>query len=272
MEEFLNKFSTIPKKFLSDFYFITKETYKENELVVDFDIVIKWLQVRKQHLKRLLINNFEEGFDYTIDIKNRKRQFGSTIYHQIMITPNCFRELCMLSQSKKAKEVRKYFIEMEKLVSRYHQTIKDSMYQEIGLLKQNQKSKVNINGGVLYIIKAMNTSDTLYKIGKTQNINNRIKSYNTGNANDVVPEFIIPVNDIDAAENCVKSFAKRFQYRDNREVYNVNIDILKNMIEKCVDVSKYLESLYEKDQKSTENKLDNIITNPHVIYFKKSVQ
>jgi hypothetical protein len=40
----------------------------------------------------------------------------------------------MLSQSKKAKEVRKYFIEMEKLILRYHETIKNEMYKKIGLL------------------------------------------------------------------------------------------------------------------------------------------
>jgi len=40
-------------------------------------------------------------------------------YDMILITPNCLKELCMISQTKKAKEVRKYFIEMDiKILSR----------------------------------------------------------------------------------------------------------------------------------------------------------
>jgi phage anti-repressor protein len=67
---------------------------------------------------------------------------------KMLITPNCLKELCMISQTKKAKEVRKYFIEMEKLVKRYAEMIKDEMYKKIGLLETNQKSKLNI---VLFI-------------------------------------------------------------------------------------------------------------------------
>ena len=46
-------------------------------------------------------------------LRNIKRKTtGATIINVIYITPNCFRELCMLSQTTKAKLVRKYFIEM----------------------------------------------------------------------------------------------------------------------------------------------------------------
>jgi hypothetical protein len=106
----------------------------------------------------------------------------------------------MVSQTPKAKEVRKYFIEMEKLVRRYYEKIKEDMYKEIGLLKKNQKPKTNIKGGVIYILRALNTNTTLYKLGKTKDLKNRSNTYNSGNANDVEPEFIIPVHDIDATE------------------------------------------------------------------------
>ena len=42
------------------------------------------------------------------------------------------------------------------------------MYKEIGLLKNNQKPKINFRCGVLYIIKALNSDSSVYKIGKHQ--------------------------------------------------------------------------------------------------------
>jgi phage anti-repressor protein len=114
MEHFLKQFSTIPHDFIKDFYIIAKEEYTDNEIIIEFESVCKWLNVRKDNLKNKLIANFEENFDYTIK-KIKKKQVnsnGSTIYEDILITPNCMKELCMISQSAKAKEVRKYFIEM----------------------------------------------------------------------------------------------------------------------------------------------------------------
>lgn len=210
MEDFLRKFSSIPSKFISDFYTIANEDYSENEISIDFVVVCKWLKVRKDHLKRLLISKFDENYDYVIEkaTKKHKNANGSAPIEKIMITPNCFKELCMISQTAKAKEVRKYFIEMEKLVKRYHEQIQENMYKEIGLLKYNQKPKSKIKGGVLYVLRALNTDTTLYKLGKTKDLKNRLKTYNSGNANDVEPEFIISVKDIDATEACVKGLLK----------------------------------------------------------------
>jgi hypothetical protein len=44
MEKFINQFTTIPKKFVKDFYAIAKEDYKDNEKVIDLEIVCQWLK------------------------------------------------------------------------------------------------------------------------------------------------------------------------------------------------------------------------------------
>lgn len=114
LEKFLNQFTTIPKKFIKDFYTISKENYKENEKVINFEKVSEWLNVRKEHLKRVLIKNFEKEYDYIENKKNvrHKKDNKVSVKKDILITFNCFKKICMLSQSEKAKEVRKYFIEM----------------------------------------------------------------------------------------------------------------------------------------------------------------
>lgn len=252
MEAFLKQFSIIPEEFINDFFMIAKEDYLDNELIIDFEIICKWLNVRKDSLKNILINNFEDKFDYTIKEMKRRQinSRGATLYEEITITPNCFKELCMISQTKKAKEVRKYFIELEKLIKRYFQTIKDEMLKKIGLLEINQKPKVDVIGGVVYILRALNTDATLYKLGKSDDLKKRLQTYNTGNANNIEALFILQVKDIKSVENCVKDACKKFQYRKYKEVYEIDINVLKEVMSDCNDfVSNMAIKLRDKIEK-----------------------
>ena len=42
---------------------------------------------------------------------------------EITITPDCMKRMCMLSTTKKAEDVRTYFIKIEKLIDKYKQII-----------------------------------------------------------------------------------------------------------------------------------------------------
>ena len=257
MENFLKQFSTIPHNFITDFFIIAKEEYTDNEIIINFDLVSKWLNIRKDNLKKILINNFEEKFDYAIETIKKKHPNTNRIsnYDEILITPNCLKELCMISQTKKAKEVRKYFIEMEKLVKRYFQNIKDDMFKKIGLLENNQKPKVNIKGGIIYILEAQNTNVSLYKLGKSTDLKNRMNTYNSGNANDVIPIFILPVDDVDSVESCIKKACRNHQYRKYKEVYEIDIDLLKEIMEDCNELTtKLANKILNKENKKNFNK------------------
>ena len=74
-------------------------------------MIAKWLGVEKGHIKKLLISNFEENRDYIIsketDENNRKR---------VLLTHDCGKILCMISRSNRANLIRKYYIELEKLI------------------------------------------------------------------------------------------------------------------------------------------------------------
>ena len=41
MEKFVKKYSDIPNSFIDDFYDMAKELYKNNELVISFDKIVK---------------------------------------------------------------------------------------------------------------------------------------------------------------------------------------------------------------------------------------
>jgi len=114
--KFIKQFNTIPNTFIDDFFTFYSYNTTDEDIIIDLSIVAKWLNILKENLKKVLVKNFEENFDYTIEKKKKKQinSRGATIYELILITPKCFKELCLISQTSKAKEIRKYFIELEK--------------------------------------------------------------------------------------------------------------------------------------------------------------
>lgn len=72
MENFIKQHSTVPQKFITDFFIIAKEEYSDNEIIIDLSVIAKWLNVDKSDIKKILIKNFEEHFDYTIEKKEKK--------------------------------------------------------------------------------------------------------------------------------------------------------------------------------------------------------
>ena len=53
MEEFIKKYTTLPEKFITDFFIISKEEYDKKEWILDFDLVVKWLYYTIYHLSGL---------------------------------------------------------------------------------------------------------------------------------------------------------------------------------------------------------------------------
>jgi hypothetical protein len=159
----------------------------------------------------------------------------------------------MLSRSKNADLVRRYFIELEDIIRKYYVDIHTSTLKQMNMLEHNQQPKLKVDGGVIYIIKAGNNNeDNLFKIGKTNNINKRMKTYNTGNANDIEVIKYYRVNDIDNIESCIKLMAKKLQYRKNKEIYKVKIEDINYIIKSCAKLNDAAAS-FSKDLNNNDD-------------------
>lgn len=261
LENFIIKRSNIPKNFLKDFFNLGGDTYGDTYKNINFDDVVKWLDTNKNNLKRLLVANFKIMDDYTeekILIKNKNR--GANYISKIMLTPDCFKELCMLSKSEKAKGVRKYYITAESLLRDSFEQIINNLNIELGLIKKNIKKPIEIIGGHIYILKALNTTQkNMFKLGNSDDMKKRLRTYNSGNANNIEPLFIMKVDDINMVEGCIKNIAKEYQYIKNKEVYNIDFEFLKKLCVKCKNFIKQLENEFINNTKKTKNKLKTII-------------
>jgi phage anti-repressor protein len=260
LEDFIIKRSNIPKDFLIDFFNLGGDTYGDTYKNINFDDIVKWLNVQKNHLKRLLVANFKIMDDYTekkVLIKNNKR--GANYVSKIMLTPDCFKELCMLSKSEKAKGVRKYYIIAEGLLRDHFELIVNNLNKELGLIKNNIKKPIEVIGGHIYILKAQNTTQKdMYKLGNSNNMKKRLRTYNTGNANNIEPLFVIKVDNIKMVEGCIKNIANEYQYRKNKEVYNIDFKFLQKLCIKCKNFIDQLTKEFVKNKNNTKTKLKMI--------------
>jgi phage anti-repressor protein len=94
-----------------------------NQFPVDFDAAWQWLGYStKQKAKNKLLNNFEQGLDYALNqtVKCHKASSGSgsSIYLEIYLTIDCFKSLGMMAGTSQGREIRKYFLDCERIVQK----------------------------------------------------------------------------------------------------------------------------------------------------------
>jgi phage anti-repressor protein len=82
---------------------------------VDFDYAWQWLGYsRKDHGLSALKANFQEGLEFSrMSGKNPQAGRPGVSYH---LTNECFKMLAMMAGTEKGKEVRRYYLECEKLL------------------------------------------------------------------------------------------------------------------------------------------------------------
>lgn len=88
-----------------------------DDIIIDLEFVSKWLKVPKFELHKTLKKSYVENVDYTIKKgKNPKENIDKRAnnYKKVLVSFRCFKNMTMLSHSKNSKEIRNYFIEIEK--------------------------------------------------------------------------------------------------------------------------------------------------------------
>ena len=241
--DFLKKYSIIPISFINDFFKIID--YKEvNSLdkTIDLENVVKWLNIQKKKAKETLIQTYKNNIDYVIIKEKKSIGRGGHNKETILLTINCFKKFCQLTKSIKGNEVREYFIQVESLLNKYKNYIIDGLETKIKKIQKGKKPLVNPEKGVIYVFKVPDTTDNnLYKIGRTQDLKKRLQSHQSPLAEDIEILFISEVHDTVAVEKCVKGFMKEYQYRKYKEIYQVNLDIIRDLIGKCSEIDANME-------------------------------
>jgi hypothetical protein len=250
---FLKKYTPISNTFIDEFVSLYSMTSRPSDFVVDLDIAAKWLSARKSNLKNTLIESYKSGIDYEVQrpTNNILQSHGKGRLKHIRVTADCFKMMCMQARTPKAAEVRAYFLAVENALFTYREEIAEGMSKRIGVLERNQKPQTSQppgTAGVIYIIRASEKVDSGYKIGRTVNLTKRLQSHGSAMADSVDVVYIYKTNCIEKVESCIKMMMKEHQYRKYKEVYQIDLVLLKKVIKGCDDACKASEATMTKVQ------------------------
>jgi len=270
-ETFINKYSFVNSKFVKDFYSIIKEDYIEryNEFLIDSELLRKWLKIANRRIFNDTIKrSYKKNIDYTIKKVKKSEGSGGQNYEVITLTPEASKKICLSTNSKMGSQVQQYFLDLEVALYKYKNYIIEGMNKKIEQLENNQKPKINANKKIIYVFRALNTDLTLYKIGKTINSKTRFSKHNSPMANDLEVLFQYETENIDQVEKCIKVFMKKAQYRKYKEVYKVDLDIIKKTIKNCdVEINEINKEIESKNKKQKGGKLLNKIDDKEILYL-----
>lgn len=255
------------------------------------DSIIRWMgytgqiRIAKQKFNKLL-ENFTENNEYQIlnneeyenfscilkDTRNNiypkvDRSHGKNNTKHILLKPDTFREIMMMLRTKKANDIRKYYLSLEKLIklySKYQTTYKETIInKQIEESKQKHKeelaqekkknmeltnfvenAKAKEKNQIFYIVTTNQyTARNKYKIGGIEHrtsLKSNLNSYNRGECegNKHYYIYIKECYDYRTVERLLKGAIPVF-FKDNKnarnEMFHCHYSIIKEIVDVAID-------------------------------------
>ncbi|KAJ3079997.1 hypothetical protein HK102_003381, partial [Quaeritorhiza haematococci] len=234
---------------------------RRNECCIDLEHAMQWMGVVKKHeQKAKLERRFKAGIHYQITLPVDRKQTGRGGHNKetILLTPDTFKDLCMLADTAEGSEVREYFRTMEDIVKDYllmqaafdKQQNQLQLEQQTHLLEQqaaetralqlqlrakddelqkyvNKTYEEIETTGFVYLIK----TDGGFKVGRTKTIEQRLGELQTSNANDVEVLLKFPTSDPVLLEHVVHKVLDPYRRRSKREYFDCDPGYIATTIE-----------------------------------------
>jgi hypothetical protein len=87
-------------------------------------------------------------------------------------------------------------------------------------------------------------------------------------ANDLEILFQYETENIDQVELCIKSYMKEAKYRKYKEIYQVDINIIKRAIKDCdLKINEYNDNIIKYNKKQKGGTMKKIIDNNEILYM-----
>jgi len=225
-------------KFIEDFYY---EYNKYNtDFIISLEVLTKWLGARKSTIKETLVKSYTKNIDYTEKII--KNSTAGRPSYSVMLTADCMKRLCMVSRTKKAEDVRSYFIELEKHIDQYKDVIVERY------LANHTPQQENIQGGVIYILNTDLNLPGVYKIGKTADFKARLKTHQSSHVDNIKVVKVYKTTDIDNVEKCLKQYLKQKQFKKYKEFYQVDVDDITKLFKICNNATLSAKKILNKNE------------------------
>lgn len=165
-------------------------------------------------------------------------------------------------------QVQQYFLDLEVALYKYKNYIIEGMNNKIKQLENNQKPKINTDKKISYVFRALNTDLILYKIGRTINSKTRFSKHNSPMENNLEVIFQYETDNVQSIESCIKSYMKKSQYRKYKEIYQVDLNIIKKAIKDCDDrINEYNADIEKFNKKQKGGNLKKTVYDNEILYM-----
>ena len=221
--------------------------------------------------KQAIINNVEQADK--IQLKNmnigfKMQQQPDSIY----INESGLYTLLITSKNKKSKKFIKWItndvlpklrrnnvFSSDKDITKLLKKITE-LESKNKLLQNDLKLEKFPEGAMVYVIEDIDIDgETYYRIGKTDDMNKRIKIYNTHSLhNKNVPHYIEVVCPL-PLETCIRSMLYKYRYKNRKDYFKCSLNKVKKAFTKCVNSIKCVEDQEGGDKKYIITYYDDIL-------------
>jgi hypothetical protein len=186
-------------------------------------------------------NNIKELNENTGSASRAELKFNNNFKH-VFMNSDCFKNICMLVGTDKAKDIRQYYIEVEKIFKfyiKYTSEYNKFELEKAKLIKNRyiNKSKLRYNSKLYLITTLMMAKENIFKFGSTIDENARKTTYNTGHV-EADKFFYVAVYDCYDANYLEKYIARlliNFKIPNESEMYQLHFNALDSIIKLAIN-------------------------------------
>ena len=200
-----------------------------------------------KQLNALEFKNVYVGVDPHIEVPKDINEH-SKVKH-LIVSPDTFKQSLMLLQTSKAKTIREYYVNLEKVFKLYLQYQSKFMEnqladknKELDRIKNGSKQFKNIvlNKNIhkldeyIYVMTSKNyAKQNIFKVGMTKDLDGRIRQYQVGRADNDKFHYVFIMNCVSAKylEQMIFNRLEFFKYynennKSSNELYEIHYEIL----------------------------------------------
>lgn len=268
--------------FKLSFNLFNKNYNNQNDFIVDFEDIYKWIGfTQKVNAKRLLLNNFIQDEDYILFFSKEEKSFGRPI-EKILLKVNSFKKFCLKASTREADKIYNYYIKMEELVFKY---IREK-YQEQNIIVNSALEELEIkNKDLNYkdkIIKELQNKlinytpckyeeietkqsvyvfstdiEGIYKVGESKDVSRRKKELQTSCIKDINVLMEFKTFNSQILENIIHNILERYRCNSIREHFKAELEYIKTLINIAGICLNTLKSSYQDISK--EELIDKVL-------------
>lgn len=220
---------------------------------------------------KAISNNVEK--EDKIQLKNMNINFK--VYQQpdsIYINESGLYSLLFSSRTKKAKKFIKWvrndvlplmrqnnIFPSDTQITKLQKKINE-LEKKNKLLHNDLKIEKFPEGAIVYIIEEYDDNEIYYRLGKTDDLNKRIKIYNTHSLHNKKVAYYTEVKCPLQLETCIRSMLYNYRYKNRKDFFKCPLSKIKKAFSKCIKTIQCIEEEQKKDDIEQKGGTEQIIS------------